>query len=237
MEKEINKIIITDLTRFNNDKEVCTAGIDMETGRCVRPWPYLQKDVCLKNKIEPGAILSGKFSPKDNLHFPHVEDMVYSDLMLDGVSETDDFKKALSYGMFDSIEEGFEIELPNGNRCIPYTHEVSRSIISINVKPDSINLVEDTRFGKYKLKFRVTDMSGRTFSNVPITDLGFFNYAKQNTDKITEINQLIHSQDEVILRVGLARRWKQPDTDNDGYWIQVNGIYTFPEYSHEIRSY
>jgi len=237
MSEEIKRLVITDLTRFNNNFEVCTAGIDMDTGNCIRLWPYLKKTYCVAKNIEPGAIFSGIFSEREDRDGPHQEDMTYDNLKLIGKCETDEFKQALSYGMFNSIEEGFEINLSNGSRCIPYTQELKRSILSIKISPASINLIEDTRFDKYKLKFRVTDMTGRTFDNMPITDLGFFEYAKQNSEKIADINKFIHSQEEVILRVGLARRWKQPDTENDGYWIQVNGLYTFPDYLHEIRSY
>ena len=33
------KIVVTDLTRFSNPDLVCLAGIDIETGRCIRPRP------------------------------------------------------------------------------------------------------------------------------------------------------------------------------------------------------
>ena len=36
----MQKIIITDFTRFSNPKIVCTAGIDLTTGQCIRPMPY-----------------------------------------------------------------------------------------------------------------------------------------------------------------------------------------------------
>jgi hypothetical protein len=52
-------IIVTDLTRFTRPDIVCTAGIDITTGECVRPMPYIKTDECKRLKILPGAMLSG----------------------------------------------------------------------------------------------------------------------------------------------------------------------------------
>jgi len=45
------------------------------------------------------------------------------------------------------------------------------------------------------------------------------------------INNFIRQQDTVYLRIGLGREYQ------GGFWLQVNGIYTFPNYDTEIRSY
>lgn len=39
------QIIITDLTRFKNEEIVCTAGIDYNAKKCIRPLPYLSRSV------------------------------------------------------------------------------------------------------------------------------------------------------------------------------------------------
>lgn len=53
---------------------------------------------------------------------------------------------------------------------------------------------------------------------------------------IADMNFHVQSQKELYLRIGLSRAYKSPD-DRHGYWIQVNGIYTFPEYMDYIRCY
>lgn len=42
------EIVITDLTRFSNSEIVCIAGINQETGECVRPLPYIKLAECKK---------------------------------------------------------------------------------------------------------------------------------------------------------------------------------------------
>lgn len=71
-----------------------------------------------------------------------------------------------------------------------------------------------------------------------ITDLGFFEYAERHAEenKIEELNDFIHSQEELYIRLGLGRVHQTSDGRN-GFWLQVNGIYTFPEYNEDIRCY
>jgi len=49
------------------------------------------------------------------------------------------------------------------------------------------------------------------------------------------VKNFISSQNEIYLRIGVGRRWKV--SERDGYWLQVNGIYTFPNFLEEIRTY
>lgn len=50
------------------------------------------------------------------------------------------------------------------------------------------------------------------------------------------MNYHVQSQQELYLRIGLSRPFQAPNGKN-GYWLQVNGIYTFPEYMDYIRCY
>ena len=82
-------------------------------------------------------------------------------------------------------------------------------------------------------------MNGRKYVYLSITDLGFHNVAvskQKDPDYTDELNEYIRGQKKVYLRIGLGRRYKSPD-GRDGFWIQVNGIYTFPEFMTKIRTY
>src|SRR5579863_8904161 len=109
----MSRIIITDLTRFNTEDRVCTAGTHIQSGRCIRPMPYLTGALCKKLGILPGSVLTGDFVPAKGLSGPHQEDANYTPqkLSCDGPSSSLEFKKALKSGLYDSVEEGFEIEL------------------------------------------------------------------------------------------------------------------------------
>ena len=232
----MGRIIITDLTRFQNAGIVCTAGTDMQSGACIRPMPYLLMADCERLSILPGAILSGEFVPIKGLTGPHQEDAGYSKLTFEGPSTSEEFGKALEAGLQDSIEKGFEIKLKAGQKYVPVGHPVTRSIISLRVDPKSLQIVEDTyKPGKTKIHF--VDRSGRQFSYFPITDLGFHRYADTHraAKDLARLNTFISQQPEGYLRVGLSRAWNNGTVN--AYWMQVNGVYTFPKFFEEIRSY
>ena len=232
----MSKIIITDLTRFKKGVEVCTAGADIATGACIRPMPYLKMADCEKHQILPGAILSGEFVPIKGLTGPHQEDHQYSKLKFEGPSSSVEFKKALQAGLQPSIEKGFAIKLGDGQKHVPVGHPVKRSIITIRVDPASIEIVEGFKEGTTKIHF--TDGAGRQFRYLPITDLGFHRYAEGHRagKELARLNAFIRKQAEAFLRVGLSRAWPSPQGIN-GYWMQVNGVYTFPDFLAALRSY
>lgn len=232
----MRRIIITDLTRFQNDDIVCTAGTDLQSGDCLRPMPYLKTKYCVELGILPGAILSGEFAPAKDLSGPHREDATYSTLTFEGPSSSDEFKDALEAGLYGSIQDGFEIDLTARQKYVPIGHSVSRSIISLNVDPHSIEVVEDSyKPGKTKIHF--VDSSGQEFRYFPITDLGFHRFADTHraANDLARLNTFIRKQQVAYLRVGLSRAWNNGNIN--GYWMQVNGVYTFPDFFRELRSY
>jgi hypothetical protein len=232
-------IIVTDLTRFSkkNNDIVCTAGIDPNTGECIRPMPYLQSAECKRLKILPGAILTGDFKPAPIRSGPHQEDSIYRALKFNGSCTSEQFKKVLADSCFSSLENGFEIELPLDQKYLPPKHPIQRSIITIKVSPSEIDIVEDS-YKPEKIKLHFQDPSGRAFRYVSITDLGYHDYALHHREgnDLLALNQLLHAQDAVFLRIGLSRLYKDPN-GREGYWLQANGIYTFPRWQKEIRSY
>ena len=58
----------------------------------------------------------------------------------------------------------------------------------------------------------------------------------QQRSELGALNEFIQSQDVIFLRIGLSRSYKAPN-GKEGFWMQANGIYTFPNYLEEIRSY
>jgi hypothetical protein len=230
------EIIITDLTRFSRQDIVCIAGINPKTNECIRPLPYLLTSECRRLNILPGAILEGNFTSRPCSE-PHTEDKSYHDqLSFKGPCSTKEFKAILKATESPNVQEGFSIQIPFGQKHIPSTSPPQKSIITISVHPKMISIVPDTyNFGKIKVIF--TDRSGYEFRYLSITDLGFYNYAEKNkSDNFANLNNFIHLQSQVFVRVGLSREYKSQDGRN-GFWLQVNGIYMFPEYLEEIRCY
>ena len=232
----MSKIIITDLTRFSNEEILCTAGIDVDTHKCIRPMPYLKTDWCKKSNILPGTILTGDFSDRNNTEIPHIEDMDCKNLHYDGCCSSNEFKEILSKSAFHSIEEGFAVSLVDDQKCIPREANPKRSLITISVNPDSIKIFQDNYD---KIKIHVTDNTGKKFSFLSITDFGLRQYAEKHCSKTSDysdINNLIQAQEEVFLRIGISQFYKVKNGEA-GFWIQVNGIYSFPEYFKAVRQY
>jgi len=231
-------IIITDLTRFKaGNPDVCTAGIDRETGECIRPMPYLKFTRCMELGILPGGILTGEFTTAPHRSAPHTEDCNYQKLTFDGPCSGEEFRTVLADSCFASVDEGFEVSLPVGEKVIPLGHQVQRSIITLQVSPHDVEIVEDGyKPGSIKLHF--ADSAGRRHRYFPITDLGFYDYAQRHRDSsaLAALNAEISEQEEVFLRIGLSRSYRSPQ-GKDGYWMQANGIYTFPTVLRYIRSY
>ena len=139
-------LVITDLTRFSTgNPKVCTAGLDRQTGECIRPMPYLPFTECTRMGILPGGILTGEFTPITTRTAPHMEDCRHQDLQFGGSCPGEEFRKVLAGSCFASVEAGFEVSLAAGEKMIPPTHRVQRSIISLQVAPGSVEIVENIR--------------------------------------------------------------------------------------------
>lgn len=229
------EIIITDLTRFHGNN-VCIAGINPETYECIRPMPYIPVSTCKEKNILPGSRLKGDFIPFPNLKAPHTEDKKHNNLKLFSPCSSEDFYHLLSETEEESIEDGFEIELDPGQKHVPIETPPDHSIITIQVDPKSVSFVEN-QFKKGEVKIHFTDRSGSRFQYMPINDLGYYNYMQNNGigSFIFGINPFVQKQNEVFFRIGLTR--EHQINDKNGFWIQVNGIYTFPDCNDDIRCY
>jgi hypothetical protein len=223
------RVIITDLTRFSRPDILCTAAVS-EDGMVVRPLPYLTSAACKQHNILPGGILEGEFTLK-NAARPHVEDADHKNLRFLGKCSGDEFRAALESTLYESISEGFECEVTG--KGIPEDSPPPRSLITIKVRPDRFT-VEKDGFDADKLRGKLTDSSGLTLTRLSITDVGFFHFAKGHAATeadLARVTRFIRSQEELYVRIGLCRPYKGM------YWLQLNGIYTFPDYLKAVRAY
>jgi hypothetical protein len=229
--------IVTDLTRFSNKEIVCTALIELESGKCVRPMPYFRYEIMKQYGILPGAIFSGEFKPQSVLQSPHWEDCDYSELKYHGAATNVQFHSVLSKSAHPSVVDGFECNLGVGVKVIPKAHKAPRSIITLKIEPNRLEIVPDGYNGE-KIKLHFSDSSGKQYRFMPITDLGFADHTQAHhaSGDLSKLNEHIHASEEVYLRVGLGREYRASD-GREGYWIQINGIYTFPSKLNLVRGY
>jgi hypothetical protein len=230
------QIIITDLTRFKNLEFVCTAGV-ADDGPVVRPMPYLTSDDCRRLDIHPGGIVESHFTYR-TAPAPHIEDAGYKKLEFKGPCSKAEFKKALEKTLYANIAAGFGAPIRPGEKCIPIASRPVRSLITIQVDPRRFTIYQDS-YHPDRLQARFVDRAGAELAFVAVTDRGFYDYAQQHREDaraFLQIKRFIQSQQELYLRLGLSRAYKAPD-GREGYWIQLNGIYTFPDKLAYIRCY
>ncbi len=229
------EIVITDLTRFKNPEKVCIAGVSND-GLVLRPMPYLLNSECRRLNVHPGGVLESTFSaPKGES--PHVEDASYGELRFKGPCSSDDFRKALEATRYRSMSEGFGVEVFDEQKCVPFSNPPVRSLITIKIDPRVLTIEQDG-YSPNKFKAHFSDGIGTQMRFMSITDRGFSDYANAHASELgiaAQINHFIWSQDELYLRLGLSRRYETGG--RDGFWIQINGIYTFPDYLKTIRQY
>jgi hypothetical protein len=231
-------ILVTDLTRMGSDW-VCIAGINYDFVT-VRPEfsyggiddIYLFRDG--KPIIYPRAVVEMDLKPKRGNAPPHMEDHLWTDMektKLLRVTNDERWKKALERTVFPSVEAIFETKLLHGNKNI----EPGTGIRSLGtIKPKSIELFlfkTMQRNGVERPDWRLffTDAAGNSFEHVKINDLALQTYTlhltKEKSAKqiIGKFNDVLKNT-EVWLRIGVTRPY-------EGWgWLQVTGIYTFPDY-------
>jgi hypothetical protein len=234
------RVIVTDLTRFKKgNPNVCLAGIDPKTRQCVRPYPYVSMTEYQRLNIVPGVILDWELINPSAVIKPHVEDMDYIKLpTVVGPCTSTAFEDILTVTLSSSIKKGFDNKVPDTSKVIPAVDPPGRSIITLKVSPKQIKIARD-KFDKEKIKLHFDDNDGTNYPFLPITDLGFYNLAIARQSEVTYtdlLNEFIWGQKLVFLRIGLSRKFDHMD-GRSGYWLQINGIYTFPEFMTKVRTY
>lgn len=237
-----SEIVVTDLTRFRKRTIVCVAGLERKSGTCVRPLlaerpHYLPYDFVKKNNVQPGSILYGDFRSKKAPH-PHTEDYLANIREVRPQVSGEEFERLLTKSAVTRLQDGFKA-IPV-NRVFEVGKPPPVSIVTLLLKSPAsqIRIVPD-RFDDSKIKAHVTDATGFELSWMAITDLGFYDHVsalKRKDPNLADLNAFLHKQKLVLVRVGLSRSFEQ-SAERKGYWVQANGIYSFPNYRTDLRSY
>jgi len=194
---------------------------------------YVTFAKCKELNVLPGTILDGDFTMPQHIEPPHVETRNFTQLKVKGRVTSEEFKAILEASSNTSIKDGLGTAQPIDKVL---TQPPARSIMTLRILPTAFHVVLDNY---NKIKAHLVDGDGVALRYLSISDLGFFlNVGCSDTRKVSpdEITKFIHAQDVLLIRLGLS----QKHTDQHGrtgYWMQINGIYTFPEYDHIVRAY
>lgn len=233
-------IVITDLTKMPGPTEVCVVGIS-QRNRCVRP--ILPSGVHLKHLyIGDKLVIRPRVKIKFDFHQvpikpPHIEDLGFdSNSIVYGGSCTDaEWQKVLQDSSFNTVGDIYDGLLQKHRWVEPGANTRSIGTLSqAHITAVQLPMWEE------KLRYRLSfiDNTGFTYDGIPVSDLALreLSYAevkKRNRPPATvaqEITSLLKRADRIYLRLGLARPWLNPNTGKLGCWMQVTGIYTFPDY-------
>jgi hypothetical protein len=229
------ELVITDLTRMSAG-HVCVAGYS-HAGQAIRlDWPpVLEHDLFRAGRpiAFPAALVECaliKRQPKP----PHTEDFMYDPASLRFVRRLDDsdWQAVLDRSRFDNVQSLFDQPIRED-----FGHYIAdgagpRSIGSLQPLSIAQASYSPGTDGTWDYRLSFSDQTGQ-FYRLKITDLTWHAYCDSlratgcvPIEIANQVTRLLKSR-PVYLRLGLSRKWsKFPDR----CYLQINGIYTFPDY-------
>lgn len=229
-------LAITDLTRMYRRK-VCIAGYDthLQCKRLVSPEGGVHEMYLYRDGIPiifPFSVIElDLLTP--NPQPPHTEDTGFIPESIKFVRQVKDREDLLRKSLYQSVNDVFEQEIRSDFGFYVRDCQGPRSIGTI--LPAHISQVlyapeNEKSAWDYRILFYD---STHTWFRLKITDLTWQHYCDhlrvngmEHSDIAIQLTNQLKSS-KVYLRIGLSRGWKEHP---DKCFLQVNGIYTFPDY-------
>ncbi|MGQ0603697.1 MAG: dual OB domain-containing protein [Anaerolineales bacterium] len=233
------QLTITDLTRMQAGR-VCVAGYDQD-GRCVRPVlppPGISENSLYQNGkpvVFPGARVEYDFT-HPTPQPPHTEDYRYDPKAVRGLGRNEEptWRAVLQQSLSADVEAIFEVpiltDLP-GSSVMDGHGPRSLGTVQPGLIFEATYAVEAEGKNRYRLRF--VDRADGLYA-LAVTDLTWRYYCDHEHKQGKTLAQITRELTRtlksaaVYLRLGLARGWKQYP---DRCFLQITGIYTFPDYA------
>ena len=236
-------ILITDLTAMQKDR-VCIAGVsrDWAPARPVfaRASPA-RSHLCRDGQvlIRPRAVLSLHLEPFARPAAPHVEDCLWSQprtARFLQLLEDERWRRVLQR-LADACPRplfGAGLQrLGNERNRVLRPGPAACSLATLRCAgPVTFHFIlKSSAPDKFRYALHFSDDHGASYENIPVTDLALRACARASflegasAPAVSEsLTAQLNAADSLFLRVGLGRRYK------GRYWLQVNGIYSFPDF-------
>jgi len=215
------KALITDLTRMY-DYHACAAGIDMDTGKRVRPVQLGRLSSRLLSSrggaLDIGNVVDfGRCRPHGKP--PEVEDVLFDQRgvrLLNSVPSAD-FFAALRRAAEDSLDVIGPALVRFGNALTTESGKGLRSLVLLRATETPLIAISNGR-----LRFKWLD--GVWLS---VTDVRLYRHDLATPDeaKLASLKRAMQSADEIFLSFGLGRAWQQPGDDQERHYLQLNNIH------------
>jgi hypothetical protein len=232
-------IVITDLTQMPDPNQVCVVGIS-ENGECIRPicdggfqkiYLYVDKNVI----VRPRARIEFDFAETE-VEPPHIEDRIFnpSSIINHGLCNDADWEKILRNSSYIRVEDIYDGFLQDGKWVEPGS--ATRSIATLS-KASIANVQLPEWDGKLRYRISFRDFTRNLF-DCPVSDLTFreliYKETKKNnrtrSDVSNDLTNILNRAERIYLRLGLARPFKRSAAEEPRCYLQVTGVYTFPDY-------
>ena len=230
-------LVITDVTRMQEGR-VCIAGYDRHR-KCIRPVlppPGIHERTLYVNDcvvVFPFAVVEyDLLQPVP--HPPHTEDYRYDPASIRFVERLDEKRKQviLTRTVFQSVQAIFEVPIYSDVGHYVMDGQGPRSLGTVQPQQVTQTIHELSPQGKWNYRLVFFDGEGVTY-RLTVTDLAWRYYHDRQRQDGREPNEItrrltrVLKSSQVYLRIGLARGWeKYPDR----CFIQITGVYTFPDY-------
>lgn len=208
---------------------MCTAGIDLDTGLCIRPVLDRQLSIDLLS-VHGGPFDIGRIVDLGPTRFvgkvPEVEDQLFDAAAARHVGDMPDheFWTLLERSAQEKLGAIFGPDLERvGSSCaVPETYGL-RSLGCYWASSARLFL-EDRPSGR---KIRFAFHSGEYAFNVPVTDIRLYaaDHVTPSEETVEEVAAKIAPLPRVLVSVGLCRPFRKSTGEPARHWLQVNNIH------------
>jgi len=238
------EVLITDVTRMK-DETVCIAALasdftvvrpELPPTGIARKWLFQQG----KQIIYPRAVVRMELKALERVTPPHLEDCHWvNPETTEYLRETSDerWAKLLFRQAFPAVRAAFETEILENRMLRPQTGARSLAFVA-DVHELRFEVTQSTyEVGKLDFRLFFKDATGIPYSRLPITDLTLrqvVNY-RWEVESLSlaaisdEITQMLQEK-LAYLRLGVGRPFLKNKSSDFYCYLQVNGIYTIPDY-------
>ncbi len=229
------QLAVTDLTRMYRGY-VCVAGYD-ETGRCIRlHMPRVHEQDLVQRGIPtifPSALVACDLLDATPAP-PHTEDYRYAKRSIRFVRRLTaaQWQALLEKSVFASMADIFEQPIVHELGFYVRDEQGPRSVGSILPASGVEVIYGQAADGNWDYRLAFRDQAN-AYYRLKITDLTWHRYCDRQRGPGQQPPQIaarlagVLKSRRVVLRIGLSRGW---DRFPDRCYLQINGIYTFPDY-------
>ncbi|MBI4331802.1 MAG: hypothetical protein HY673_11030 [Chloroflexi bacterium] len=239
-------LVITDVTQMKEADRVCVVGINQDA-QCIRPVDEIRERGIPQDLLFCGRSTVPRNSPIIypgarvwvDLNFipirpPHIEDRGFDAATLagDGRCADEEWETILRAASFETVQAMFDCLVKESKWVKPGARTRSIGTL-IFPRLGEMELSENS----VKPRLAFNDTLGHRYK-LPVSDLALWRHCysavkrlgKAPQEVLDELGDAVRKTKRQYLRIGLARPWKHEESNQTRCYLQVTGLYTFPDY-------